>query len=449
MKRQPRFSRNTVTLVLYASLGCLQCICSTNKLAASDRIAVSDMKNNRVLIFDTPLAKNERASVVLGQADFVHGSPNRGGDPAADTLKMPMGLTKDSSGNLYVADLGNCRVLQFRPPFTSGMNASLIIQDPGFASASCNTDSLDFPLRVKGLVVPDSVAVDNGGNLFVVDTISSRVLEYSPPFSSAMVPKLVLGQSTAVNPSVFGCVNHLRDDDATARTLCGPEGIAFDSEGNLWVADSGDNRVLEFVPPFFPGMAARLEVGQPAETAFTSTLSHPRQCGQGSGRDDPDSPENENLCPAGRESPSGESLYSPCSLAFDAGGNLWVADGYNGRILEFVPPFSNGMAAATVVGEEDFRHRSFGGQTLQAISANTLTDGTDLAFDASGNLLVVDHLEHRVLIFNPPIRSAMPAASVLGSADFTDTNLTPDGRYIPHRGIAANLFNQPIHLVVF
>ena len=445
MKCRLRPSQNIASLALCVSVACFQCIGSASKLAASDRVAVSDSKNNRVLIFDMPLRTNESASVVLGQADFFHGSPNRGGGPAANTLNSPGGLAKDSFGYLYVVDLGNCRILQFRPPFTNGMNASLVIQDPGFASTSCNIESTDFRSQAKGLIVPVSVTVDGSGNLFVVDAISSRVFKYAPPFTR---PKPVLGQGNAADVYANDC--EFPHEDTTARTLCHPAGTAFDSEGNLWVADSSDNRVLRFAPPFSPGKAAGLELGQPAESAFTSNSARTRQCGQDSTPDDPNPPEDKQLCPSGAESPSNESLNHPSSLAFDVNGNLWVADSFNGRILKFAPPFTNGMAALTVIGKEDFRHQSSGAQHRH-VSANTLFNGTDLAFDSSGNLLVVDHLQHRILVFNPPFENGMPATTVLGSADFNDTNFTRGGQYIPERQrrIAANLFDEPLALVVF
>jgi hypothetical protein len=46
-------------------------------------------------------------------------------------------------------------------------------------------------------------------------------------------------------------------------------------------------------------------------------------------------------------------LYGPVGLTFDTGGNLIVSDNQNNRVLIFVPPFSNGMIAATAIGQPD------------------------------------------------------------------------------------------------
>jgi len=437
MNRQRMFSCTGIRLVLCASVGFLQCVCTATTFAASHRIAVSDTWNNRVLIFDYPLSTNESASVVLGQADFFHGAPNRGENPAADTLRNPQGLATDSSGNLYVADTGNCRILQFHPPFTSGMNASLIIQDPGFATKRCDADAPDYLSQVNGLAVPASIMVDRSGDLIVSDSANSHILEYAPPFSSGIPPTVVLGRSWAVTYDPLGCP--YPDGHPTASTLCRPRGTAFDSGGDLWLVD-GANRVLEFAPPFSPGMAAKLELGQPADSDFTSDFDRAPWCQQHFA---PDDPTYEKVCPDGRSSPSSESLSDPASIAFDAHGNLWVADEANGRILEYVPPFSNGMAATKVIGEVDFRHQGLGGPRFPpVVSASTLIDPSDFSFDSSGDLLVVDHLQNRILGYKPPIRSSMPAVLVLGRADFSG--------YEFHRGgVTANRFDGPSYLLVF
>lgn len=91
---------------------------------ASDgvRLAVSDLGNNRVLLWNTfPTTNGQPADVVLGQGDFVHGTANDDDQdgledvaPTARTLKYPAGLWIEGT-HLHVADSGNHRVLVFGP----------------------------------------------------------------------------------------------------------------------------------------------------------------------------------------------------------------------------------------------------------------------------------------------------------------------------------------------
>ena len=101
-----------------------------------------------------------------------------------------------------------------------------------------------------GLVAPFALAFDSGHNLWVADAGGNRVLEYKTPLSTHEAASLVIGQSsfTTLAPAT------------TSAGLNTPNGLAFDSSGNLWVVDSSNNRVLEFKTPSQPGEAASLVI---------------------------------------------------------------------------------------------------------------------------------------------------------------------------------------------
>src|SRR3989442_1828581 len=86
--------------------------------------------------------------------------------------------------------------------------------------------------------------------------------------------------------------------------LANPESLTCDSNGNLWVADTGNNRVLEFQPPFSNGMAAASVIGQASFTTNTPSLSQ-------------------------------TGLNVPVSIAFAPGGRLWISANANTRVLAF------------------------------------------------------------------------------------------------------------------
>jgi DNA-binding beta-propeller fold protein YncE len=274
--------------------------------------------------------------------------------------------------------------------------------------------------------------------------LNSRVVEYSAPLSNYMEPSLVLGDSKA---SQY-CENHGR---TSASTFCHPSGVTFDSEGNLWVADQGNNGVLEFAPPFSSHMAAKLEFGQPTDTVFTSNLHQQIEGERHPPQKATDSQNTPDICLPDSDSCSASTLWGPRSVAFDADGNVWVADEYNSRALWFTPPFGNGRAAMTVIGEEDFAHKGLGApyQGQGPVSAKTISDAAAVALDSEGNLVVVDRLENRVLLYSPPFRNGMAATWVLGSSDFDDTNLGPSGRKLLKRAVNANLLNRPSCILLF
>ena len=242
------------------------------------------------------------ASLVIGQTDFTHNV-----SVASQTnFNGPSGLVFDASGNLWVADQQNNRVLIFEPPFSNGKAASLVIGQVDFVSSGISTTQ-------TGLNGPFGLGFDSSGNLWVSDSGNNRVLMFKPPFSTGMAASLVIGQTDFVS--------HV---SATTQTgLNGPFGLGFDSSGNLWVADAFNNRVLMFKPPFSNGKAASLVIGQ---TDFVSSGSATTQTG----------------------------LSEPSGLVFDASGGLWVADAFNDRVLMFKSPFSNGKAASLVIGQVDF-----------------------------------------------------------------------------------------------
>jgi sugar lactone lactonase YvrE len=356
-------------------------------------LAVADWGNGRVLIFDAPFTTGENASIVLGQPNFdsaVWGE-------APNVLFGPMGLAVDASGNLYVADYNNGRVMQFRPPFQNGMNASIELGVPTFSSLGDMNDLncyKDPP--AMSLCMPAGVTLDSGGNVWVADTWDGRAVEYLAPITQAMDASLAIGQPTLNETAdCDGLYLRLHESPAGSRLtgseFCQPQAGAFDSNGDLWVADGGNNRVLEFAPPFATGMTASLELGYPAQEGMTATTQY-MGC---------------QTAPV-----SAATLCGPAGLAFDARGNLWVADSSDQRVIEFSPPFPDGMSASLVIGQPDFTHNE-----SQPSTANSLNYPDSLTFDADGDLVVSDHGNSRVLIFVPPFSNGMSATVVIGQSD--------------------------------
>jgi hypothetical protein len=141
---------------------------------------VADDANHRVLRFSPPFSTNMAASLVIGQADFISGSANRGGTAGQDTLNRPKGVAMDASGNLYVAEYENNRVTRYSQPFSNGMLASDVFGQPDFTTIGENTGGIG----PSSLYHPVDVAVSRTGDaLFITDQGNVRVLGYEDPLN--------------------------------------------------------------------------------------------------------------------------------------------------------------------------------------------------------------------------------------------------------------------------
>ena len=200
-------------------------------------------------------SNGENASVVIGQSDFS-GFQNHAGTNWG--LASPSVVASDSSGNLWVADPSNSRVVEFKAPLHTGENASVVLGQPDFTTkVECTgTGSL------SELCNPEGLAFDSSGNLWVSDSSRNNwVLEFKAPFSNGEQASLMLGGA----PYAGGM---------NATSLSQPGQMAFDSSGNLWVADTGDSRVVRFNVPLTNHEAASLVLGA---TDFNSSI--PAQLG--------------------------------------------------------------------------------------------------------------------------------------------------------------------------
>jgi sugar lactone lactonase YvrE len=370
----PRAAAPAIGILLLAAFACLAgCSTTGGNLHTTRFLFVSDSGNNRVLIYDTPFSTGESASVVLGQGEFT----TAGAALTAATFDEPANVAEDSAGNIYVADTLNNRVLQFKPPFANGMSASLVIGQPDFVTGTPNTTQNGLGALAPLNGGPVGLAFDGSGNLWVSDFGNSRILQYKPPFAANMNASLVLGQADFTSGA----------GATTNSGLRGPESIAFDASGDLWVSDTYNNRVLEFEPPFANGMTASLVIGQ---TDFVSSATATTASG----------------------------LDFPTGMAFDSSGSLWIGDTDNSRVLQFNPPFASGMNASLALGQASFTTNT------AATTQNGLSRPFGLTFDSSGNLGVADFANNRTLGFTPPFTTNQNASLVVGQPDFTTATAT-------------------------
>ena len=414
-------------------------------------------------------ADDTTADLVAGQLTFTVNMPN-----FTDALGVffPAGVALDNSStppHLYVADQNNNRVLGWldAESFVNGAAADLVIGEPDFFTVVppvTGGRQLCPPPSAANLCFPRGVAVDSNGNLYVADTSNNRVLEYNTPFISGTIADRVFGQGGSFTANI--CNRHL----IAADSLCGPVRVALDASGNLYVSDFGNNRVLEYNAPLTSGEVADLVFGQLG--SFTTgacnrgvlgpgTLCAPTGVAIDAGGNvyiadtansrvlryvTPLITKSTNAtvvlgqatftaaaCNHGATSPSASTLCQPQDVATDSGANLYVSDAGNSRVLKYVAPLTTAQAAAVVFGQSGSFTSSQCDLSVGSVTAATLCAATGLAVDSAGNLFMGDTGNSRVLIFQPPFPAKPVAVREAGQPDLTHGG----ANRIDARGISA------------
>jgi sugar lactone lactonase YvrE len=303
---------------------------------AAGNLYLADSQNNRVRRVD---GKTQLISTVAGT-----GVPGYGGDggPAVDALiNVPAGLVLDGAGNLYFADSGNHIVR--RIDAVTGV-ISTVAGTPGKQGYS--GDSL--AATAAKLAFPEGVAFDAAGDLLIADTGNNVIrevaatstgfatistiagtgaagfngdnqlataAELNSPWSVAVAPdgsiyiadltnnrvRKVSGSGTISTVAGTGTRGFMGDSGiATAALLGEPAALAIDPAGDLYIADSDNNRIREVN----------------AATQLIETISG-----------------NSSEQFAGDGGPADlASMYGPYALFFDQTGNLFIADMFHNRI---------------------------------------------------------------------------------------------------------------------
>lgn len=256
-------------------------------LDAQEGLYAVDLANQRVLYY----SKNTiSSSVVYGQPGFTTGTP---GSTSAISLNNPQSVVASPDGGIYISESATHRVLYFPPGSTT---ATRVYGQTSFTSIVTNITDVNF----SG---PFGITLDANGGLFVVDTNNNRVL-YFPA-----------GSTTATR--VYGQPNFITGTGgaASATSLSGPTKVALDQSENVYVSDTGNNRVVVYPRTTkSSGIAAVAVFGQ-----FNNL-----GCGVAN---------NNGSCAGPSVGPN--SLSNPAGLYFNQHGQLHIADQQNNRVLVY------------------------------------------------------------------------------------------------------------------
>jgi uncharacterized protein (TIGR03437 family) len=281
-----------------------------------------------------------------------------GGPATSATFNLVVGVSLDSAGNVYISDYFNHRI---RKITASNNNINTI------AGTSVN----DGPAISAFLDHPVGIAFDPTGKLNIADTGDSLIRQFNPAAAiiSSVSPidspegiavdsngNLYLSSydwkiyqitpagkiSVWAGNGTYGSA----DGSASSGTISEVTGIAVDSAGNLYLADYRNNLVR------------KVDTSHNI-TTIAGTAGKPAYTGEGG--------------------PASKATLTPYDIAIDKTGNLYVADLVNARVLKFAP----GGNISTVAGTGTAGNSGDGGQATQAN-----IDPTGIALDAAGDVYI-------------------------------------------------------------
>jgi uncharacterized protein (TIGR03437 family) len=281
--------------------------------------------------------------------------------PATAQLKGPAGVAADAAGRIYLADTGNSRIRRIDP----GGNISTVA---GNGNASYFGDGL--AARAASVNQPEGVAIDAAGSIYIADTLDSAVRKVNP-------------DGTITTIAGYGTPAFTGDGGpATKAALDHPRGVAVDSNGNVYIADTGNNRVrkIDFlgnIGTVADGLSAPRGVAvDRAGIVYIADTGH-NQVLRG----------NTIIAGSGACCYSGDGgfataarLNAPVGIAVDAGGNVYIADSGNNSI-RVLRPVSTTISLSAVVNAASNRTGSIAPGEVIALYGSGLAGVQSVLFN--------------------------------------------------------------------
>jgi len=335
---------------------------------ASGNTYVADTRNSTI----RKIEYGGTVSTLAGSAGVLGSADGRG---SAASFYDPCGVAVDAAGNVYVADSGNAAIRKI----SSAGVVTTLAGSPAYAVAIANGESANgesvsttlvpgnptpiplFPINggnggdgtgsAAQFGDPAGLAVDSAGNIYVADSGYDSIRKVTP---AGVVTTL------AGTPGTSGIAN----GTGSAAQFNSPSGVAVDTAGNLYVADTGNDTIRMIAPG---GIVSTL-AGSPGHSGHADGVG------------------------------SGAQFSAPGGVSVDTAGNVYVADTGNNLIRMIAP----GGVVTTLGGGVPIPPAPAGGADGIG-SAAQFNSPSGVAVDAAGNVYIAD-------ADNNTIRVGAPAA---------------------------------------
>ena len=274
-----------------------------------------------------PIPLSSMVTTLAGSGAFAFAD----GSGALASFNAPFGVAVDRDGNVYVADYGNNRIRKVSP-------AGVVTTLAGSGTAAF----ADGTGAGASFAYPSGVAVDSARNVYVADFYNNRIRKVSP-----------VGVVTTLAGNKYG---GFADGDGADASFRYPSGVALDSAGNVYVADWGNHRIRKVSPvgvvttlagsgtaAFADGTGAGASFNEPFGVAVDSA-GNVYVADSANNRIRKVSPAGMVTTLAGSGTAAfadgtgaGASFAYPSGVAVDSAGNVYVADYLNNRIRKVSP----------------------------------------------------------------------------------------------------------------
>jgi hypothetical protein len=315
---------------------------------SAGNVFVADTINNTIRQI-TPSAV---VSTLAGLAGSFAGVDGTG---SAASFSFPHGPAVDSTGNVYVADSGNNTIRKITP-------SAVVTTLAGVAGSAGSTDGTGNAAR---FFQPADAAVDAAGNVYVADSSNSTIRKITPSAVVSTLAGLALNSGSA-------------DGTGNAARFFQPYGVAADSAGNVYVADTNNNTIRKITPSAVVSTFAGL-AGNSGSADGTGNAAR---------------------------------FFQPTSVAVDSAGNVYVADSINNTIRKITPS----AVVSTLAGLA-----GSSGSADGTGSAARFNDPFGVAVDSAGNVYVADALNNTIRKITQAgvVSTLAGVAGSRGSADGT------------------------------